>query len=241
MTGILPLRSAVVGLLCLARAEEELLLAASRGTTEPGSPDNWAAVPLLAHNAEFKSQQVQRLAAVQRGETPPVFGEIDHRSADVYRQYGRPPASEVTRHGRQVTAALIDLLGAICDEDLLEPDRNPWLAGRQLWLQVIVRGFWHPMGHLGDFYLGHGQAGRAVDLQAHAVDTAGYLDAPAPVRGMAHYNLACAQARSELIGEALASLSQAVELNPALRANVSRDADLVVLREAGQLTALLGS
>jgi hypothetical protein len=240
MTSVPP-RSAVVGLLCLARAEEELLLAASRGPAEPGSPDNWAAVPLLAHNTEFKSQQVQRLEAVQRGEVPPVFGEIDHRSADVYRQYGQQPASDVARPGRQVTAALIDLLGVTSDEDLLDPARNPWLAGRQLWLQVIVRGFWHPMGHLGDYYLGHGQPGRAVDLQAHAVATASYLDAPAPVRGMAHYNLACAQARSELPGDALASLRQAVDLNPALRANVSRDADLVVLRDAGQLTALLGS
>ena len=241
MTGVLPPRPAIVGLLCLARAEEELLLVASRGLKEPGSPDNWAAVPLLAHNTEFRSQQAQRLEAVQRGVAPPDFSAIDHRSADVYRQYGQQPAGDVVRRGRKVTAALIDLLGVTSDEDLAEPDRNPWLAGRQLWLQVIVRGFWHPMGHLGDYYLGHGQAARAVDLQANAVATASYLDAPAPVRGMAHYNLACAQARSGLPGEALASLSQAVELNPALRANIRRDADLVVLRKAGQLTALLGS
>ena len=241
MTGIPQVRSAVVGLLCLARAEEELLLTASQELADPGSPDNWAAVPLLAHNTEFKSQQAQRLAAVQRGEVPPDFPQIDHLSGDVYRRYGEQPASEVARHSRQVTESLIDLFGVTSDADLLEPDRNPWLAGRQLWLQVIVRGFWHPMGHLGDYYLGHGRPGRAVDLQQHAVATASYLDAPAPVLGMAHYSLGCAQAQAGRPGEALASLGRAVELNPALRANVGRDADLVVLRAAGQLTALLGS
>jgi hypothetical protein len=242
MTSIAQLRSAIIGLVGFAHAEEELLLAAAIGSeAEPGSPRRWAAVPLIAHNTEFKRQQVQRLDAIGRGQAPPVFGDIDHRSADVYRRYAQQPAGQVARDSREVTAALIDGLSDTGDDDLLIPDRNPWLAGRQLWLQIIVRGFWHPAGHLGDYYVAHGPPGRAVDLQAHAVATAGYLRAPESVRGMAYYNLACAQARSELCGEAVASLRQAVELNSALRANASRDADLVELRDAGQLTALLGS
>jgi len=37
---------------------------------------------------------------------------------------------------------LIDGMWALPDEDLLDPARHPWLNGRLLWLQIIVRGFW---------------------------------------------------------------------------------------------------
>jgi hypothetical protein len=242
MNNVAQLRSAIIGLLSFARVEEELLLSAGPGVAEEqGSPGCWAAVPLVAHNTEFKSQQVQRLTAVHRGAAPPTFSEIDHRSPDVYRRYSQQPADHVARDSREVTAALIDGFSATSDDDLLDPARNRWLEGRQLWMQIIVRGFWHPTGHLGDYYLDHAQPDRARDLQVHAVATASYLHAPAPVRGMAYYNLACAQARSELPADALTTLREAVELNSALRANASRDADLAVLRDAGQLAALLGT
>ena len=116
---------------------------------------------------------------------------------------------------------------------------HPWLAGRQLWLQIIVRAFWHPMGHLGDYYLDHGQPGRAAAMQAHAVAAARYLDAPGPAQGMAFYNLACAQARSDQPDAALPPLRRAIRLNRALMVNAARDRDLAVLRERGQLDELL--
>ena len=102
-----------------------------------------------------------------------------------------------------------------------------------------MRGFWHPTGHLGEYYLGHGRPDRAVALAAHAVVTAAYLGAPAPARGMASYNLACAQARAGLLDEATAALTEAVSLNPDVRANARRDSDLAAVRDTGQLTALL--
>ena len=102
-----------------------------------------------------------------------------------------------------------------------------------------MRGFWHPTGHLGDYYLGHGRPDRAVALAAHGVMTAAYLSAPAPARGMASYNLACAQARAGLLDEAAAALTEAVSLNPDVRANARRDSDLAAVRDTGQLAALL--
>lgn len=241
MSDNLQLRAAIIGLLGCTAVEEELLLAAGPAAiAEQGGPACWAAVPLVAHNTEFKRQQVVRLQAIREGETPPEFTEIDHRSDDVYRGYSLQSASQVLQASRQVTAALIDGLSAICDDDLLDPSRNPWLRGRQLWLQIIVRGFWHPTGHIGEYYICHGQPARAAAAQAQAVAMASYLDAPGPARGMAHYNLACAQARSQLPGDAIDQLRLAVELNPDLVANISRDDDLAVLRDSGQLDALLG-
>jgi hypothetical protein len=242
MTSTLALRTAIIGLLGCTAVEEELLLAAiPRAEAAQGSPDCWAAAPLIAHNTEFKRQQVQRLDAIRLGQTPPAFAEIDHRSGDVYRRYRQQGADQVAQASRDTTAALIDGLSATSDEDLLDPSRNPWLAGRQLGLQIIVRGFWHPMGHIAEYYASHAEPGRAGAMQAHAVAVAEYLKAPDAARGMAYYSLACALAQPEVGGDALSPLRQAIGLNPDLVANARRDTDLAVLRDSGQLDALLAS
>jgi hypothetical protein len=237
----LRVRTSVIGLVSFAAAEEQMLLAAaSQDGTGPGSPARWAARPLVAHNTEFRAQQVQRLASIRDRRVPPQFAEIDHLSAEIYRRYCEQDSGAVAAASRQTAQALVAGLGVTPDEDLFDPARNPWLNGRQLWLQIIVRGFWHPAGHLGDYYLAHGQAGRAVALHAQAVSLAGYLGAPDPARGMACYNLACAQARAGRPGDALGALREAIARNPDLRANAARDADLRSLRDAGRLGALLG-
>jgi tetratricopeptide (TPR) repeat protein len=130
---------------------------------------------------------------------------------------------------------------AVSDEDLCDPSPNAFLAGRQLWLQVVVRGFWHPSGHLGEYYLAHGRFEDAIGLQSRAVVTGALLSVPDPAQAMAFYNLACAQARAGEPAAGLKSLQEAIGLNPQLRANAERDADLDRVREDGRLESLLGS
>ena len=235
------LRAALAGLLSLAATEEQALLAetAFRADGDPGRPDNWAAVPLVAHNNEFKDQQAERLVALAAGQVPATYGETDHSSAEVYRGYRTQPAAAVMTECRRVSNDLIDRTWALSDEDLLDPARHPWLNSRMLWLQIVVRGFWHPTGHLGDYYLAHGQAERAIALHVHALATARYLRAPAAARGMAGYSLACARARTGQVDEAARTLAEAIGANPDLRANAGRDPDLAALRDAGLLGALL--
>jgi hypothetical protein len=238
VTGTRPLRSAVAGLLSLAAAEEQALLAATPDG-EMGSSYNWAAAPLVAHNNQFKSQQAERIRALEAGQVPPAFSEVDHSSAEVYRDCAAQPRAEVLRECRRLTDELIDATWSLPDADLLDPARNPWLNGRLLWLQIIVRGFWHPTGHLGDYYVGHDQPERAVALHEHALATARYLQVPAPAAGMARYSLACVQARAGLPDEAIRTLANAIDANPELRANARRDPDLSTLRQAGRLEGLL--
>ena len=118
---------------------------------------------------------------------------------------------------------------------MFDPSRHPWLRGRQLWLQVVVRGFWHPSGHLADYYLAHGQPARAVALTAHAVTTARYLGVPDEAAAMASYNLACAQAKAGHLDEAAATVRETVALSPGLRPKVGTEPDLAALRQAGLL------
>ena len=234
------LRAVVVGLIAFAAAEEETLLAsAAADIADPGYERRWAAVPTVAHNTEFKAQQTERITAVLTGCAPPAFGEIDHRSAAVYGRYAARAAVAAMGESRQVTASILDGVGALADDDLVDPSRHPWLNGRPLWLQLIVRGFWHPTGHVADYYLRHRQEGRAVALQEHMLATTRYLGAPDQVTGMAAYSLACAQAASGRTEDAVRTLSEALTLNPDVRANASRDPDLESLRGSGRLGALL--
>ena len=229
MTAAVELRTAIIGLVAFASAEERMLLAASQ-PGEAGDATCWAALPLIAHNAEFRGQQAERLAAIAEGRTPADYGEIDHASPQVYEGYRAQAADQVAVEASASASDLLSRLALISDEDLTEPDRNPWLKGRQLWLQIIVRGFWHPTGHVLDYYLAHGQPDRAVALAAHAVATASYLNAPGPAHGMACYNLACAQSRTGDLDQAAATITEAIALNPDLRANAARDPDLQGLR-----------
>jgi len=237
---IAQLRTIVTGLIALAAAEEEMLLSsAASDTADSGNERRWAAVPTVAHNTEFKAQQTERITAVLTGCAPPTFGEIDHRSPAVYGRYAARTALAAAGESRQVTASLLDSVRALADDDLVDPSRHPWLNGRPLWLQLIVRGFWHPTGHVADYYLRHQRPGRAVALQEHLLATTRYLGAPGQVAGMAAYSLACAQATSGRTEDAARTLAEAIALNPDVRANASRDPDLESLRVSGQLAALL--
>jgi hypothetical protein len=236
MSGARELRGAVIGLLGFAAAEEQMLLASP--AAEQGSPQCWAALPIVAHNTEFKRQQVVRLRSIKLGQAPPEFAEVDHASIELYRGYAGQPAGRVAEDSNRVTGALIGGLAEVSDDDLRDPSRHPWLNGRQLWLQIIVRGFWHPAGHLGDYYLAHLRPDRAVALAARATATASYLGAPDPARGMASYNLSCAQARANLPDQAAAALRDAITLNPDLRAN-ARTRTSLSSGDSGRLAAAL--
>jgi hypothetical protein len=241
MTDMERLRAAVVGLVEFAgRQEQSLLNLAGASRPAEGSPQCWAAQPLVAHIAEFKQQQVQRLSAARQGLTPPTFAEVDHSSEDGYRAYGEQ-AAVVAEVSRDTTRALVQGVIDAADEDLLDPSRNPWLAGRMLWLQIVVRGFWHPTGHLSEYYLSHDFSERALELATHATTLADTLDAPGPARGMARYNLACVQARTGRLAAANDVLGQAIAANPDLAVNARRDPDLEPLRVNGALEVLLGA
>ena len=238
MTGTGDLRQVIIGLLGFAMAEERMLLAVS-DPGETGGPQRWAALPVIAHNTEFKQQQVQRLQAIRAGAPIPQFAEVDHARPETYQAYAAQPASRVASDCARVTADLLDAAGATGADDLVDPARHPSLNGRQLGLQIIVRGFWHPAGHLSDYYLAHHQADRALALAAHGLATARYVHAPDPVCGMACYSLACVQARTAQADRAVETLTAGITLNPELRANASRDPDLAGLREDGRLAAIL--
>jgi tetratricopeptide (TPR) repeat protein len=240
MTSAAELRAVITGLTGFAAVQEQLLLAEPQ-QAEPGDASCWAALPTVAHNTDFARQQVQRLRAIRVGQAPPEFAEADHRSAALYAELTAQPVDSVARDSWRVTGELLEEVRLTASDDLLDASRHPWLRGRQLWLQVIVRGFWHPAGHLGEYYSGHGQADRALTLAEEAVALTAVLGAPDQVRGMASYNLGCVRAGAGLLDEAAAALAEAIALNPDVAANAARDPDLASVRDSGRMPAQASS
>jgi hypothetical protein len=215
----------------IAGAEEGALLGLSaRERGQTGSVTAWTLPAVVAHNTDFKRQQVVRLLAARSHETPPEFVEIDHRSEAVYAGFAAVPWEKALQDSRTTSAALIDGLWAAEDEDLTQPERLPWLHGRPLWLQVVVRGFWHPGGHLSDCLMRGNQQERALRLHQAGVALAEAVDLPALATGMAQYSLACAQALTGDLPACLASIGRALALNPDLALNARRDPDLEAAR-----------
>lgn len=231
MSGTTALRAALTGLTAAAAAQEQQLLA-SAPAAQAGNPQQWAAAPLIAHNTEFRREQVVRLRAIRCGQNPPDFPAADHGSAELYAALAAQPRDAIAADSWRVAGELAAEIAAVADADLLDPSRHAWLRGRQLWLQIAVRGFWHPAGHAGEYYLRHGEPLAAVQLAELMAQTASAAGAPAEIRGMASYNLACALAGAERLAEAREAVAQAVELNSDLRENAARDDDLAVLRSA---------
>ena len=215
----------------VAGAEEAAPLGESgEDRARPGTPQDWPLSALIAHSTEFKSQQVVRLRAVLAGETRPSFAETDHTSSEIFHRFARPNSDQVLAGSLSTTAELVHLLWDLPDSDLTDPGRNPWLHGRQLWLQVVVRGFWHPGGHLGEHWLSRGQGERALRLHGSAVALAEAVRLPRPALGMARYALACAMARVGRTEDAMTEVTLAVSLNSDLVQNAARDPDLAPVR-----------
>jgi hypothetical protein len=128
------LRSVIAGLLGYAAAEEQVLLAASH-TDQPGTPLNWAAAPLVAHNTEFKAQQAHRLQAITLGRVPREFPEIDHASEQLYLAYAAQRADRVTADSNRVIGELIAGLMLVSSDDKPMAERPQALAaGRCPWI-----------------------------------------------------------------------------------------------------------
>ena len=240
MTDTQTLKTAVVGLIRRAALEDELLLISTSARDEVGDPQRWAPVPTVAHNTQFKREQVARLEAVQRHEMPPEFAAVDHTSEATYRAFAALSPARVAEASRQTTDDLIDALLRLPDDDLIDPTRHEWLRGRPLWLQIIVRGFWHPMGHIGDWYVANGMTERGVALRTDAVAFAEYLHAPAELQGMAWFSLACTYAALGTTEEAVVALERATALNHDLRARVATEPELEAVRNDRRVVALIG-
>jgi rhodanese-related sulfurtransferase len=238
-----PMKTAVLDLLRLARAEEQDLLAglseAERAAT--GTPERWSAKDTVAHIAAWRRRHAEKIALAVRGEPVPRWTDeqvINQLNAQTYPLFQHRPWHEVQAEVEGAYAALVTAVASRSEAELTDPQRYPTMNGEALWPETLGNGVWHPFTHLLAFAQERADAERLASLgrarvQAYeallgALEQAG--ESPR-TRAYTMYNLTCVYALAGQPERALARLEETLRLRPELAGHALHDDDFVSLRE----------
>jgi len=203
-----------------------------------GTQEHWSAKDVVAHVAGWKEIMSQKGAAAVRGETPPDIEDIDAKNAELYASQAQKPWSQLQEESKAATAGLVEGTQALSEEDLTNPRRFDWQAGRPLYRAIQSDGFSHPISHFAQYYAEHGKGELATHMQEEVARQLATLDPAADWQGIVHYNLACTYALNNQRDKALSGLRMALNLNPGLKEWSSQDPDFAALRSDPEYLAL---
>ena len=151
----MPDRMTVAELSALIRATStrmELLLAqlSVAEINQPGAVGVWSVKDVLAHIAFWERYTVIMLQSIAHGETPDLVADdaTERNNASVVAQYYQRSLAAVIADWQQAREELLDALEDLDDEDLNDPDRFPWSAGRSLLDRIGSNSFDHEQEHI---------------------------------------------------------------------------------------------
>jgi hypothetical protein len=208
-----------------------------------GTLAHWSAKDVVAHITSWWARQVERLTTIIGGGEPIFYAvaEQDQLNAETFTQQRDRPWADVLNEETRIFPQLVARVERVAQsEDVLtEPQRFPRLQGIPLWRHVIQSGYTHPVLHVSEYYLDHGDRSRAIHWQQEAATALGvFTDVPA-VAASPHYNLAGLYAQSGELERAMVELRDACTRNAAFLAVAHDDADLVPLHALPAYQALL--
>jgi uncharacterized protein (TIGR03083 family) len=148
-------RMSVADLSALIRAAStrmELLVAqlSVAEINQPGAVGVWSVKDVLAHIAFWNRYTVNMLQAILRGETPNLVADdaTERNNASVVAQYYQRSLAAVIADWQRAREDLLDALEELDDEDLNDPDRFPWSAGRTLLDRIAGNSYDHEQEHI---------------------------------------------------------------------------------------------
>jgi hypothetical protein len=197
---------------------------------DPGTAENWSARDMLIHNVVWAGRALADLEAFEASGTWAAadYGEDDAANAAIFAEYEGTSWEEVQAMVSE-TYAGIDAFLARVDGDLLTA--VPEGLSEPIWRDIAASYITHPMVHLWGYLHEHGHLetlsasfGEAFLRKLMALDESDEW------RGMTLYNLACQYAIASENATAIATLGEALNLNPGLRDWSTQDPDLDALR-----------
>jgi tetratricopeptide (TPR) repeat protein len=198
----------------------------------------WSAKDVIAHIAAWKHRQAIRLTAVQHGEIPPAFDDVDEFNAYNFELHKLRTWNEVLADQQRSFSELADATDDFSEKDLLDTQSFELLKNKPLWWGVAVNGYMHPLAHVANYYYERGNIEKANLLQETVAGELEQLDPSASRRGTVRYNLACYYATTGQVEKALPLLGEAFQLNPDLIEWSHHDSDLDGLRQEPAFQAL---
>jgi hypothetical protein len=206
-----------------------------------GTLAHWSAKDVVAHITSWWAHQVERLATIASGGEPIFYSdqERDALNAQTFEQQRERSWADVLTEEARIFPRLVGQVERVGEADLTHPQRFAGLPGIPLWRYVILSVYTHPVLHVSEYYLDHGDLSRAMAWQQAAATALGvFTDVPA-VAASPHYNLAGLYAKAGDLERAMAELSEACARNPAFIAVARDDPDLAPLHDLPAYQALL--
>jgi rhodanese-related sulfurtransferase len=229
------MKQSILDLLLFARQQEQKLVDSLSDTERNarGTPDAWLAKDFLANIMHWKELQTQKLAAVCRGEVPPIWKDMEvvhHINSQTFTHYHGYTFEEIQQKAGQVFHAFVAQVEKMSEEELNEPGHYAWQEGERLRNEILQHGVWYPCDQLTTFSLQQGHRQFAFDLQEALLEAVRKSALPAEGIGITIYNLACFYARNGEFEKAILLLPEALQLRPPLIEWAKHDSDLDGLR-----------
>jgi len=205
---------------------------------ETGDAKHWSAKDQAAHICAWREVSVEHLQMIRNGEKPPDIEEFDAINAQFYEAHRTMTWDEMLEKEKRLARAFVDELRALSEEQLTDPDRNPWGNGRPVWNYAMIEVYTHPEMHRAFYYAERGNLEQANRIQEELSDTLyAFTDQPR-YQAVTRYNLACHYATTGQNEKALPRLQEAFALNPALVEWSRQDPDLAALQDLPEFQAL---
>jgi rhodanese-related sulfurtransferase len=236
-------KSSILALLRFARQQErqmaERLSAEERDAT--GAPERWAAKDYLANVVVWKELQTEKLAAAQRGETPPIWRDpqVAHQiNSDGFLRFRTRGFQELEDEAERAFQAFIAQVERLSEEELNDPNHFAWLEGEPLRGETMWNGVWRPCNQIAAFYLQSERRQAALQLQEDLLAAVRRTNMPPENLGYVVYNQACFYAINGWPDKALQLLPEALRLRPTLIEWSHHDSDLDGLRADAAFQAI---
>lgn len=206
--------------------------------SNPGSPENWSAKDLIAHNASWKERHSNNIIAVQEGSQPVRVTDFDQENERLFHEHNQKNWDEVLAYAVNVQNKLFGLTEKLSPDSLETYGFLPWQEDRPLWRTIWGYGYSHPLVHISEHFRNRGEMDKAAIVIGMLVDDLEDLDDSPAWKGGLHYNRACQYSLSGRVDGAIAELKQALDLNDGLREWAKVDQDLEAIRNEPDFIAL---
>lgn len=201
----------------------------------------WSAKDHVAHNNFWRQDAIRRLQAALDGTTPPnTEADQDTWNDRTFQEQRDTPWEALVAETERLRAETVALVQRLSPDDLADPRRFPWQDGVPLEILILVNWYDHPAEHWADFYVNRGELDRAFALRQAVAATVRELLPHHPIMySYMVYKLGIVYALHGRADQAIESLREALDVNPAFITFVQQDADLDSLRALPAFRALV--
>jgi hypothetical protein len=234
------IQAKLLELLRQAREERQALVAglSAEERAASGTAQGWAPKDVIAHVTFWKRTDVERLAAMRRGERPEAYEDFQPINEQIFEREHLRTWDEVLAEADRVDAALVAAAEALSEAELMDTSSAPWLGGRTLWSSIAGSGFQHPLDHFAHIARERDDLTTAERLLALQEEEMLALDDSGAARAGLLYNQGCFWALAGRPERAIPLVRESLALRPDLVEWSETDTDLDALRGLPEFQAL---